>query len=384
MIDAFVIAWRQLSFQKTKLLVATAGVVVAVMLMLVQLGIRRGALESSVSLATRFECELVVASRRNETIFEPTSFPRRLLYRLPSHPQVDRVQEVYMSRAKVRNPWTYVERPILIYGMDPREPLLRVPGLSNFTDQLNIADRVLFDSRSRSAFGPIAKTVMEDGALPLEVNYRAVKVIGSIPMGVSISIDGNLFVTPANFLRLTPSRDMGAIDLGLVKLLPGADPIRVCDELQSMLGKEAEVMLGETLLAREINFVRNSAPIDFIFGMGAIVGFFIGFVVVYQILYTEVTNHLPHYATMKAMGFTDRYLVKVVVSQAIILAVLGYLPGFSLAVGLYQVATMAIEMPFTMTASRAIAIFVATIAMCCLSALIAIRKVRTANPADVF
>jgi putative ABC transport system permease protein len=174
------------------------------------------------------------------------------------------------------------------------------------------------------------------------------------------------------------------VDLGLIRLKPGADAIRVRDSLRQYVGTEARVLTREELVAAEIVFIRENAPIDFIFGMGAAIGFFIGFVVVYQILYTEVTNHLPQYATLKAMGFSDRYLLYVVLNQSVILAMLGYFPGFVLALGLYRIATNAIQMQFSMTAERAISVFLLTVIMCGMSAMIAIRKVRTADPADVF
>ena len=191
-------------------------------------------------------------------------------------------------------------------------------------------------------------------------------------------------MTPENFLRLFPDRTAGAVDLGLIKLNPGANPEAVRQRLQAYLGTEAVVMTKAELVLSEQNFMRENAPIDFIFGMGAAVGFFIGFVVVYQILYTEVTNHLPQFATMKAVGFTDGFLLRVVLSQALILSVLGYVPGFVLALWLYQIATKAIQMPFSMTLNRAVMVGTFTLVMCGLSAAIAVRKAQSADPAEVF
>jgi putative ABC transport system permease protein len=168
-------------------------------------------------------------------------------------------------------------------------------------------------------------------------------------------------MSPANFLRLFPSRNPGSVDVGLVRLKQGADAKQVRAELADLLGTEAKVLLRDELIAHEVAFFRESAPVDFIFGMGAAVGFFIGFVVVYQILYTEVTNHLPQFATMKAMGFTDGYLLEIVMAQALILSILGYLPGFFLAIALYEVATYAIQMQFSMTVFRAVMVFVLTL-----------------------
>lgn len=382
--SSFVLAWRQLTHHKMKLAVASAGVVVAVMLMLVQLGIRQGAMDNSVAFPRRVTADLVVVSPRTKTIFQAAAFPRRLLFRLPAHPAVVRVQEAYLSQARWRNPWTYQEHPISVYGIHPERPLIRLPGYSERTDDLRLRDHVIFDAMSRTSFGPVVETLQTKGTMETEVNRRRVRIISAIKVGISITTDGNLYMTPENFLRLFPERSPGAVDLGLIELRPGTDADKIRHELQSCLGTEAVVMSRQALVISEQNFMRENAPIDFIFGMGAAVGFFIGFVVVYQILYTEVTNHLPQFATMKAVGFTDGFLLRVVLSQALILSVLGYVPGFFLALWLYQVATKAIQMPFTMTWGRAAMVGTLTLVMCGLSAAVAVRKAQSADPADVF
>lgn len=384
MLSSPLVAWHQLSYHRMKLAVAAAGVVVAVMLMLVQLGIREGAMENSVAVARRITADLVLVSPRTRTIFQSSQFPRRLLFRLPAHEAVAGVEEMYMGQARFHNPWEHREHPISVFGLDPQYPMLKLPGYAERADDLELPDRILFDGFSRTTFGPVVDTVKQVGYLETEINFRRMRIIGTINVGISITTDGNLYMSPANFLRLFPSRDPGAIDVGLVRLKPGADRELVRQQLASYVGQEARILTRDELLASEVKFLRESAPIDFIFGMGAAVGFFIGFVVVYQILYTEVTNHLPQFATMKAMGFTDGYLLKIVLSQAFILSILGYIPGFFLALALYRVATVAIQMQFSMTLSRATMVFTLTLVMCGLSALIAIRKAWTADPADVF
>jgi putative ABC transport system permease protein len=384
MLTSFGVAWRQISHNPVKLAVACAGVVVAVMLMLVQLGIRQGALDSSVALTRRLTADLVVASPRTKTIFEPAGFSRRLLHRLPADPDVVDVAEMRIASARFRNPWRRVEFPIMVYGVDPRKPMMLLPGIDDYVEQLDLADRALFDGLSRDTYGPVAQTVRSDGGLSTEVNYRKLTIVGVIDVGVSFNSDGNLYVSKANFLRLFRGRDTGAVDLGLVELRPGADAVAARERLARRLGSETRVMTRDELIESEVRYVRETAPLDFIFGMGAAVGFFIGFVVVYQILYTEVVNHLPHYATLKAVGFADSYLLKLVLSQAGVLSVLGYVPGFLLAIALYRVANVAIQMQFTMTFARAAGVFALTLVMCGLSGAVALRKARTADPADVF
>lgn len=378
------VAWFQLSHHRMKLAVAAAGVVVAVMLMLVQLGIREGAMDNSVAVARRITADLVLVSPRTRTIFQSSQFPRRLLFRIPSHEAVAEVEEMYMGQARFHNPWEHREHPISVFGLDPQYPMLKLPGFAERADELELPDRILFDGFSRTTFGPVVDEVKRHGFLETEINFRKVRIIDTINVGISITTDGNLYMSPANFRRLFPSRDPGSIDVGLVRLKPGADPLVVRDQLAGLVGQEARIVTRQELIDSEVMFLRESAPIDFIFGMGAAVGFFIGFVVVYQILYTEVTNHLPQFATMKAMGFTDGYLLKIVLSQAFILSILGYIPGFFLALVLYRVATVAIQMQFAMTFERAAMVFSLTLLMCGLSGLIAIRKAWTADPADVF
>lgn len=382
--SSFALAWRQLTHHKMKLAVASAGVVVAVMLMLVQLGIRQGAMDNSVALTRRVTADLVVVSARTKSIFQAASFPRRLLFRLPAHPQVLRVQPMYLSQGRWRNPWTFRENPISIYGIPAEGTLLKLPGYTDRADELRLRDHVIFDGLSRTTYGPVVETLKRDGAFETEVNRRRIRIIGAIDVGISITADGNLYMTPENFLRLFPGRTAGAIDLGLIELRPGADPRAMCRELQPYFGSEAIVMTREDLIVAEENFLRENAPIDFIFGMGAAVGFFIGFVVVYQILYTEVTNHLPQFATMKAMGFTNGFLLRVVLSQAFILCILGYIPGFFLALWVYEIATKAIQLKFSMTIGRALMVWSLTLIMCGLSAAVAVRKAQSADPADVF
>jgi len=384
MLSSPLVAWFQLSYHRMKLAVATAGVVVAVMLMLVQLGIREGAMENSVAVARRITADLVLVSPRTRTIFQSSQFPRRLLFRLPAHEAVSQVEEMYMGQARFHNPWEHREHPISAFGLDPHQPMLRLPGFEAHAAELELSDRLLFDGFSRTTYGPVVDTVRDQGFLETEINFRRVRIIDTINVGISITTDGNLYMSPSNFLRLFPTRDPGAIDVGLVRLKPGFDRDLVRTQLEQYVGTEARILTREELVDSEVRFLRESAPIDFIFGMGAAVGFFIGFVVVYQILYTEVTNHLPQFATMKAMGFTDGYLLKIVLSQALFLSVLGYVPGFFLALVLYRVATVAIQMQFAMTWQRAIMVFSLTLIMCGLSALIAIRKAWTADPADVF
>jgi putative ABC transport system permease protein len=185
-------------------------------------------------------------------------------------------------------------------------------------------------------------------------------------------------------LRTFPERKHGWIDFGMIRLKPGADIKTVQADLQALVGRDVSVLTRPEFVAFEKAYWQKNAPIGFIFTMGTAIGFLVGFVVVYQILHTDVANHLPQYATLKAIGFTHGFLLRVVLQESFILAVLGYLPSTVIAYGMYRVAAEATHLPLQVTASRAVLILVLTILMCFFSGSVAVRKLRSADPADVF
>ena len=372
-------AWRQLSHSRVRMMVAVSGVVVAVMLMLVQLGFMEAAYASSLGVPRRITADIVLI-----TMSRPIPFPRVQFVRVSGQPDVERMQALSIGTAKLRNPWTKVEHPILVFGLEPTDSLINLAGFNNQSVELREPDVIVFDSSSRPVFGPIAKSVADGNAIEVELNRRKVRVIATTRVGIAIGVDGNLFTTDTNFQRIFPERIYGAIDLGLVKLRPGADAARACREIQQIVGNDVLAMTHADFLVFEAHFLRDNAPIDFIFGLGAAIGLFVGFVIVYQILYTDVSNHLPQYATLKAIGFTDFYLLRLVLIEALLLAVIGFLPGTALSLAIYRVASNATSLPLEMTAARLLFVLSLTVGMCATAAAIAIRRLRAADPADVF
>jgi putative ABC transport system permease protein len=95
--------------------------------------------------------------------------------------------------------------------------------------------------------------------------------------------------------------------------------------------------------------------------------------------------HLPEYATLKAMGYSDRYLIGVLLQEALILAILGFIPEFTISLGLYGLIAKATLLPVQMTLNRARLVLFLTVVMCVASGAIAKeRKLQSADPADIF
>lgn len=210
------------------------------------------------------------------------------------------------------------------------------------------------------------------------------KVVGLFTNGASFAADGNLIASDSTFLTLFPDRSPHEIEVGLIHLQPGVDRERVQQELEAFLPDDVLLGTTEDFAQIERDYWANGTGIGFIFGLGVGVGFIVGIVIVYQILYSDVSEHLPEYATLKAMGYTDSYLLWVLLQEALLLAILGYFPSIGLTLGLYQLAQAATMLPITMTTQRALNVLILTFLMCSLSGVIAMRKLRTADPADIF
>jgi putative ABC transport system permease protein len=203
-------------------------------------------------------------------------------------------------------------------------------------------------------------------------------------MGTSFGIDGNLITSHLNFLRLFPQRQPGLIDVGLIRLKPGADASDIQRRLRASLPDDVDVLTMQEWIAFEKHYWMTSTAIGFIFALGVAMGLIVGIVIVYQILYTNITQHLPEYATLVAMGYAEGYFLALILRQSLFLAVLAYIPGYLVSEGLYFLTRMSTLLPVVMTLPRALFVFFLTLFMCCFSGLIATRKLRDADPVDIF
>jgi len=377
------LAWRQLLKEKTRLLVALAGIGFADMLMFVQLGLLDSLLDSATKPHQNLHADLVLINPQFQTLIDVKSFSRIRLQQALAVDGVASVRSLYTGNAQWRNPDTLLNRGIMVWGIDPVNPAFNFPEINPHLDQLKQLDRLVFDRASRPEYGAIAELVKQQGTLQAQVNNRTVQTVGLFTLGASFGADGNIITSDSTFFRLFPERQPDQIDVGLMNLEPKADVETVKAALQASLPNDVKVMTPQEFTQIEISYWETGGT-GFIFGQGVVVGFIVGIVIVYQILYSDVSDHLPEYATLKAMGYSDRYLLTVLMQEALLLAALGFIPGFFLSLGLYQITYMATLLPIAMKLERAAFVLLLTIIMCSVSGAIAMRKLQSADPADVF
>ncbi|AFY78618.1 MAG: FtsX-like permease family protein [Hydrococcus sp. C42_A2020_068] len=378
------LAWLQLKKEKTRFFVALAGIAFADILMFIQLAFQDALYDAAVKPHRNLEADLVLIDPQLQTLFSVKSFPRERLYQTLAYEGVESVSPVYFASGQWRNPETRLERTILVWGIDPVKPTFKFLEGNQNREQLKQLNRVLFDRAGRPEYGAIADIFNQTGTLETEINNKAIAVAGLFTNGASFAADGNVIASESTFLHLFPNRQPNQIDIGLIALKPGTDVETARSRLDAGLPDDVLVLTTEEFAQIEQQYWANSTGIGFIFGLGVIMGFIVGIVIVYQILYSDVSDHLPEYATLKAMGYSDRYLLTVLMQEALILAVLGYIPGFILSLGLYQLTYAATMLPIAMKTSRSITVFILTVLMCFISGAIAMRKLQSADPADIF
>jgi putative ABC transport system permease protein len=379
------LAWLQLTREKVRLLIALAGIAFADILMFMQLGFKTALLNSSVILHENVEGDVFLISPQSDALIAMKSFSSRRLYQALGVEGVKSIHPIYINFGIWKNPIEKNTRSIMVIGINPKENILNLPGVKENLDKIKLPDVVLFDDQSRSEFGPIPEIYDDQGIVKTELEQREIKVKGLFSLGSTFGADGNLITSDLNFLRLFPQRDKGLIDMGAIQLEDNANVEAVLNTLkQELNGGDVLVLSQEEFVNYERDYWESSTSIGFIFTLGTAMGLVVGTVIVYQILYTDVADHLPEYATLKAMGYTDFYLLTLVFQEAIILACIGFIPGISISAFLYYNAAKATGLPIIMTKSLAMLVYLLTVIMCFVSGAIAVSKLKAADPADIF
>ncbi|MGB5240079.1 MAG: ABC transporter permease DevC [Prochlorococcaceae cyanobacterium] len=378
------LAWLLLTRQPARLAVALAGISFAGILMFMQFGFRDGLFDASVTVHKLFDADLVLLSPRSSSSVSMAGFPRRRLVQTLADPDVAGITPVHWNLVLWRNPKDLSTRSILALGFEPGDPLFTDPGLAPKARVLNQRGRVLFDELSRPEFGPVADWFRAGRTVESEIGGKRVRVGDLVALGVSFGADGNILTSSETYLQLLPNTPPGSIEVGLIRLRPGADPALVMKRLKDSLPKDVNVFTKQGFMDFEKDYWRSSTAIGFIFTLGAAMGFIVGCVIVYQILYSDVSDHLPEYATLMAMGYRLSTLLGVVAREGLLLALLGYLPAYATGQGLYALVRSATRLPVYMDTPRAVLVFSLILVMCMGSAGMAMRRLGDADPAEIF
>ncbi len=391
MILSIPLAWLQLVHKKVKFLATLAGIAFVVILLFMQLGFQDALFDSAVRVHQVLQGDLFLTSSQYKALTAQQSFPRTRLYQTLAFEGVESVSPLYFQFGKLRNILDGQKYSIFVMGIDPSKPNFKLAQINQNIEQIKLPDTALFDLSSRPEFGPIASEFSKNQELSIEIaafnqiiKARRFKLKGLFSLGPSFGVDGNLITNYSTFLKAFPDRQVANIDLGLITLQDNYAAEEVRDRLVANLPQDIQILTLAEFIQLEKDYWDLRTPIGFIFKIMVFMGFVVGIGITYQILYSNISNHLVAYATLKAIGFTNRYLLTAVFQQALLLAFLGFIPGIIVSFGLYDLAKNVTHLPVIMDNNKSLNVFLSVIAMCSISGTLAIQKLRSVDPADIF
>lgn len=387
------IARKNLFEDLPRFMVAQAGIMFAVALVTVQTGLLEGFTKSSSLLIDGVKADLWVASKSMRFFDLTLPLPYRSLATVQALPEVARAEPlIIQSGIWQRLPDTDIA-PVRVIGFDPKGEIFQPWNIqSGSLQDLERPNTAFIDQIDAPGLG------ITDVGQGADLNGRRVLVKGmtaglrslvASPYVFMSTENANLYtslVQLSDQIPLNTAPDLtpeSPISYVLVQAVPGTDLAALKAKLADEIPDSRILTQAEMSKITQV-YWRGSTGVGFILGLGAMVGIVVGTVVVGQILYASVADHLKEYGTLKAMGASDRYLYRIIIEQALWMAVLGYLPGLGLAMGLgsWTMQTRAIQILVSPTSAAII--FGVTVAMCSGAAVFAIQKVTRLDPAMVF
>lgn len=378
------LGWLQLRKEKGRFIVALAGIAFADLLMFMQLGFQNALYDSNTRLHRSMDADIFLISPQARNLANMSTFTRRRLLQANDIPGVESAEALYVNFIDWKNPQTRRKNSVLVMGFNPEVTALNLPEVKSQQHLIKLPDTMLFDRAARGEYANAIAQIDQGHPVRTEIDRRTITIGGLFKVGASFIADGTLITSDQNFLRFFPRREAGSVSIGLVKVEAQADIGTTAQALKNRLENDVRVLTKAEFITFEKDYWQKNTAIGFIFSLGVSMGFMVGVIIVYQVLSTDVNAHLKEYATFKAMGYRNSYLLGVVFEEALILAILGFLPGLGVSIGLYTMTRNATNLPLIMTVARAIQVQIMTIIMCMISGAIATRKVQAADPADMF
>jgi putative ABC transport system permease protein len=376
------LAWRSLVANKRRLVRSAAGIGFAVLLMLMQLGFEQGFFAASLQVVRALDGDIFMQSAHKYQFATQDPIPIADLAAAGKIPGVASARPLYADWYDLfwKNPFDGRSYLVRAFAFVPSEPVFLFPEVNAQRQRLNTADSVLVDRRSRRFLG------MDRAAGQAELNGAKVTIVGSFALGPDFQNDGTVIMSDRTFAGLlhgaagTPP----GMEAGVIKLSAGANPAAVQTALKKALPRSVSVLTKPQLIAFERAYQADVSSAGPIFAIGTVVGFVVGMLISYQITYSDVTDQLPQYATLKAIGYPTRYLLRAVLGQAALNALAGWIPAWLLGFLLYRIISEVALVPLRMSAQITLISFGLTFGMCLISAAIAVRRVVAADPAEVF
>jgi putative ABC transport system permease protein len=380
-----ILAWSNLAHYPGRFLASTAGVAFAVFLMFMELGFLNALFDSQLSWMRQLNADLLLTSKAKWSSAYSEPFPRRRLYEAKAVPGVVAGYPLYVQfeRTPWRNPVDRSVLPIRVLAFNPDDPVFLLPEVCSQSPALKKDNTVLLDQKSKNYYGELKLGVVT------ELAGRATQVVGLFHVGPDFISDGNVIMSDRNYAKYfaaqeDPDYALSRVELGLLRVASSADPQAVAVQIRQTLPNDVIILTKPDFLSQELAYWQTQTPFGYIFGLGTALGFVVGVIICYQVLYTEVSDHQARFATLKAIGYSNRSVIEVVLAQSLILSLLGFAGGALTSLALYAGFAAASGLPMHFDPLRALLVFALSVGMCLVSGVLALRRVTDADPAEVF
>lgn len=381
------LAWHNLWHQPVRSGVAVIGVTFAAVLMFMQLGFLEAVKASATVIYDVLDFDICLRSRDYDRFSDARSFDRSRLSEAQEIEGVATATPLWVGVLSWRNPHSGEPRAILTLGVPDSAVTFKDEKLQTLVDRtLDQPQAMLVDTLTRREFGPANRHAFgpADIGQRVEINNKQLEIAGLYTCGSGLNAGGAVIVHQRDFLRCLPQFMTDHASLGLIDVAPGSDPYAVARKLESALPEDVEALTRSEVLGAEIRHWVWETNYGLIFLSGVVVAVVVGTAIVYQVLASEVTSRMPEYATLKAMGYDNAYLVRVMVEQSLLLATVAFAISWVIAAVLYEITAVGAQIPIRMTWPNLLLVFALTSALCVTSGVAAIRKAYRADPAELF
>jgi len=372
----FTLALRNLLHDHVRLAVTLIGILFSIVLVAVQLGLYLGSSEMITANIARSNADLFITTYGAKS-FEDGGvlLSDRERHQALATPGVESVVPLVVSFAEWRKPSGGSSRVVLVGSDADDHGLVPWSLVEGTLDDIKAPDAIAID---RSYLGELGVTGIGDTAQAASGRVK----IRALTEGIRSFTQSPYAYTTLNRARQLLGVPDDRSTFLLVKLAPGADIAKVQTDLGSRL-ESADVLTKDEFESRSLLqwLFRTGAGLALI--GGAILGSLVGTVIVAQTLYSSTKDHIHEFATLRALGSSKSYIHKVILAQAGLSAVIGYVLGMAIAL-LVLYASRNSSLPLVMTPGLAFWLFALTLFMCSISALSAIVKVTKIDPATVF
>jgi len=367
---------------KKRLFASIVGIAFCVTLMFVEVGFLYGIYDSQSEVIRLLDADLLLVHRQKPATFPCTPFSHRSTVSARGIPGVASAHSIRIEeyRSVWKNRTDRRAHPVRVLAFDPKAHTFLPNDIQAQQHRLLEPDTALVDALSLDFFGLLA------AGERAELSGREVKIVGTFEMGPNFRMDGNVLMSIRTFDRCFPNRDRAeqTVEYATIKLEPGADCFAVSTALSNQLPPDVAVFEKYDYIEHIKRYWRDAMAVGMVFGVGAMLGFVIGATVCYQVLFSGVMGRLPQYATLKALGYTTRHLMRVVVIESLVLATLGFIPGLVSSIGALALLQARTGILVRLTVGRVIPVLCATYGMCLVAGLAASLKLMQADPLELF